>query len=256
MGDLGRARMDDRGVMVVTGGNRGIGAAVSAKAAAAGWRVAILYRERADEAGALVERIRAAGGQAKAFRADVSREADVVAAFEAASGLGPITALVNNAGITGGVSRVTDVQADTLERVLAVNVLGAFLCAREAVRRMSTSRGGAGGSIVNVSSGASRTGTPGVWVHYAATKGAMDTMTLGLAKEVAAEGIRVNAVRPGLIDTEIHADRPPGQLERVLRAVPMGRIGTADEIADTILWLASPQAAYVNGALLDAAGGL
>lgn len=251
-----RASVDGQGVMVVTGGNRGIGAAVSAKAAATGWQVAILYRERADEADTLVERIRAAGGRAQATRADVAREADVVAAFEAAASLGPITALVNNAGITGGVSRVAELSAATLERVLAVNVFGAFICAREAVRHMSTARGGPGGSIVNVSSGASRGGSPGVWVHYAATKGAMDTMTLGLAKEVAAEGIRVNAVRPGMIDTEIHADRPPGQLERALRAVPMGRIGTADEIADTIVWLASSRSSYVSAALLDAAGGL
>ena len=244
------------GVMVVTGGSRGIGAAAAAKAAAAGWTVAIVYRERDAEARALVERVAAAGGRAEAIRADVGDEHSVVAAFEAAARLGPIGCLVNNAGVTGGVSRLADLQADTLERLLRINVLGAFLCAREAARRMSTDRGGRGGSIVNVSSGASRLGGPGVWVHYAATKGAIDTMTVGLAKELAAEGIRVNAVRPGIIDTEIHADRPPGQLERIAQSIPLGRLGTADETADAILWLASPQASYVTGALLDQTGGL
>lgn len=248
--------MSEQRVMVVTGGSRGIGAAVSTKAAAAGWRVAIVYRERADAADALISRIRQRGGQAQAIHADVAAEDDVVAAFDAAARLGTIGCLVNNAGITGGVSRLVDLRADALERLLRVNVLGAFLCAREAARRMSTARGGAGGSIVNVSSGASRLGGPGVWVHYAATKGAIDTMTIGLAKELATEGIRVNAVRPGIIDTEIHAGRPPGQLERIAQSIPLGRLGTADETADAILWLASPQASYVTGALLDQAGGL
>ena len=247
---------NEAGVMVVTGGSRGIGAAVSVKAALAGWTVAVVYRARDAEARALVERVAAASGRAVAIRADVGDDRSVVEAFETAARLGPICCLVNNAGVTGGVSRLVDLQTDALERLLRINVFGAFLCAREAARRMSTARGGHGGSIVNVSSGAARLGGPNVWVHYAATKGAIDTMTLGLAKELASEGIRVNAVRPGIIDTELHADRPPGQLERIAQSIPMGRLGTADETADAILWLASPQASYVTGALLDQAGGL
>lgn len=248
--------MQDRGVMLITGGSRGIGAATARRAARAGWRIAVVYREREERAREVVEAIEAAGGRALAVRADVGDEAQVRAAFDAAQRLGTLTALVNNAGITGGVSRVADLEAATLAEVLRINVYGAFLCAREAVRRMSTARGGAGGAIVNVSSGASQLGTPGVWVHYAASKGALDTLTVGLAKEVAGEGIRVNGVRPGLIDTEIHEARPSGQLERVVQTIPMGRIGTAEEIAAAIVWLASDEAPYVTGAQLDARGGL
>ncbi len=243
--------------LIVTGGSRGIGAMTAKAAAKTGYAVAILYREQTAAAARCVSEIETAGGQALAIKADVSSEADVVQAFDTAAGrLGTIVGLVNNAGITAGPRRVADLSAGQLEEVCMVNIVGAFLCAREAVRRMSTARGHGGGAIVNVSSGAARTGSPGVWVHYAATKGALDTMTVGLAKEVAAEGIRVNAVRPGLIDTEIHATRDPEQMAQMLSAVPAKRIGRPDEIADIILWLLSEQSSYVTGALIDAAGGL
>jgi NAD(P)-dependent dehydrogenase (short-subunit alcohol dehydrogenase family) len=196
------------------------------------------------------------GGRALAVQADVTDEAQTVRAFTAADALGPLALLVNNAGIVGMVGRLEDVTGPMLDALFRTNVVGAFLAAREAVRRMSTKRGGQGGSIVNVSSGAAQLGSPNVWIHYAATKGALDTMTVGLAKEVAAEGIRVNAVRPGIIDTEIHAHRPPGQVEQMRRMIPMGRLGDVDEIARTILWLASDEASYVTAALLDARGGI
>jgi NAD(P)-dependent dehydrogenase (short-subunit alcohol dehydrogenase family) len=246
----------ERGTMLVTGGGRGIGAATARLAAERGWSVAIVYRDRVGEADRVVAEIEAAGGRATALRADIADEAAILAAFEAADRLGPLTALVNNAGVTGDVTRVDALDAAMLERVLRVNVWAPFICAREAIRRMSTRHGGRGGAIVNVGSGASQLGTPGVWVHYAATKGALDTMTIGLAREVAAEGIRVNCVRPGLIDTEIHASRPPGQLEEILRSVPMGRAGTADEVARSIVWLADGDASpYVTGSFIDARGG-
>ena len=248
--------MSERGVCLVTGGSRGIGAATARLAATRGYDVAITYRERADEAAAVVRDVEAAGRRALAVRGDIGVESDVVRAFEAADALGPLALLVNNAGIVGSVGRLEDVDASMLETLVRTNVVGAFLAAREAVRRMSTRRGGRGGSIVNVSSGASQLGSPNVWIHYAATKGAMDTMTIGLAKEVAGEGIRVNAVRPGIIDTEIHATRPPGQLETMRKAIPMQRVGTADEVAATILWLASDEASYVTAALLDVRGGI
>jgi NAD(P)-dependent dehydrogenase (short-subunit alcohol dehydrogenase family) len=245
-----------RGVMLVTGGSRGIGAATAVLAARRGWSVAIVYRDRDADAAAVVAGIEAEGGQAIAVRADLADEASILSAFEAADRLGPLTALVNNAGITGGVARVDALDPARLDAVLRVNVWAPFVCAREAVRRMSTRHGGRGGAIVNVGSGASQLGTPGVWVHYAATKGAIDTMTIGLAREVAAEGIRVNCVRPGLVDTEIHADRPPGQLEEVLRSVPMGRSAAPAEIAESIVWLADDAASpYVTGSMIDARGG-
>ena len=246
-----------RGVCVVTGGSRGIGAATAKLAASRGYAVALTYRERAAEAEAVVDTISTNGGRAIAIKGDVGCEKDVVDAFEAADKLGPLALLVNNAGVTGTVGRLEDTaDGEMLEALFRTNVVGAFLCAREAVRRMSTRRGGRGGSIVNVSSGASQLGTPNVWIHYAATKGAMDTMTIGLAKEVAIDGIRVNAVRPGIIDTEIHAGRPPGQLEKMRQAIPMQRLGTADEIAHAILWLASEEASYVTAAFIDARGGI
>jgi NAD(P)-dependent dehydrogenase (short-subunit alcohol dehydrogenase family) len=240
----------------VTGGGRGIGAATARLAAERGWSVAIVYRDRVGEADRVVAEIEAAGGRATALRADIADEAAILAAFEAADRLGPLTALVNNAGVTGDVTRVDALDAAMLERVLRVNVWAPFICAREAIRRMSTRHGGRGGAIVNVGSGASQLGTPGVWVHYAATKGALDTMTVGLAREVAPEGIRVNAVRPGLIDTEIHAPRPPGQLEGIAREIPMQRIGTPEDIARTIVWLADgEESSYVTASLVDARGG-
>lgn len=250
-------RVAARGVCIVTGGSRGIGAATAQLAASRGYAVAITYRERSSDADAVVASIHAAGGQALAVRSDVGSEADVVGAFEAADSLGPLTLLVNNAGVVGPVGRLEDVASgEMLEAMFRTNVVGAFLAAREAVRRMSTRRGGRGGSIVNVSSGASQLGTPNVWIHYAATKGAMDTMTIGLAKEVAIDGIRVNAVRPGIIETEIHDVRPPGQLEKMRQAIPMQRLGRVDEIANAILWLASDEASYVTGAFIDARGGI
>jgi NAD(P)-dependent dehydrogenase (short-subunit alcohol dehydrogenase family) len=245
-----------RGVMLVTGGSRGIGAATAVLAARRGWSVAIVYRDRDAAAAAVIADIATEGGQAVAIRADLADEASILRAFEAADRLGPLTALVNNAGITGGVSRVDALDPARLDAVLRVNIWAPFVCAREAVRRMSTRHGGRGGAIVNVGSGASQLGTPGVWVHYAASKGAIDTMTIGLAREVAAEGIRVNCVRPGLVDTEIHSDRPPGQLEEVLRSVPMGRSAAPAEIAESILWLADEAVSpYVTGSLIDARGG-
>ncbi len=245
-----------RGVCLVTGGSRGIGAATARLAATRGHPVALFYRERADAAEAVVREIADAGGTALAIRADVGDEAALVRGFEAADALGPLELLVNNAGIVGSVGRLETVEAAMLMDLARTNFVGAFLAAREAVKRMSTRHGGQGGTIVNVSSGASQLGSPGVWIHYAATKGALDTMTIGLAKEVAAEGIRVNAVRPGIIDTEIHAHRPAGQLEKMRQAIPMGRLGTSEEIAATILWLASDEASYVTAALLDARGGI
>ncbi|AWQ04644.1 SDR family oxidoreductase [Bordetella bronchiseptica] len=246
--------MDQRGLFVVTGGSRGIGAAI-ARLAARDYPVAILYRADAAAAEAVAGDIAAQGGRAVALQADVGDEASLMDAFARLDRLGRIAVLVNNAGVTGGVARVEDVARSTLEEVWRVNVLGAFLAAREAVRRMSTRRGGAGGAIVNVSSGAAQLGSAGSWVHYAATKGALDTMTVGLAREVAGEGIRVNAVRPGVIDTEVHAQRTPEQLQRMVGAIPLGRMGTAGEIAQAVVWLAGEQASYVTGCLLDARGG-
>lgn len=243
-----------RGIFLVTGGSRGIGAACALRAARE-WPVAIFYRERADEARNVIRAIEDAGGSAMAVQADVGDEASLTRAFEAIDKFGPLAVLVNNAGITGGVSRLDAISAKTLDEVCRVNVIGSFLAAREAVRRMSTQAGGRGGVIVNMSSGASVLGSPNSWIHYAASKGAIDTMTVGLSKEVAAEGIRVNAVRPGVIDTEIQRGRSTEQLQKMISAVPMGRMGTAEEVAEAVVWLASPAAGYVTGCLLDVRGG-
>lgn len=245
----------NRGVMMITGGSRGIGAATARLAAARGWAVAVIYRDRTHDAQELVAAVAAEGGRAQAIAADVANESEILRAFAEVDRMGPLTALVNNAGISAGVSRVDAITASQIDQVFAVNVRAALLCAREAIRRMSTRHGGRGGAIINVGSAASQIGSPGVWVHYAATKGAIDTITLGLAKEVAAEGIRVNCVRPGVVDTEIHAFRPPGQLEQIAKSVPMGRIGTPDEIAQSILWLADEELSpYVTASLIDARG--
>jgi NAD(P)-dependent dehydrogenase (short-subunit alcohol dehydrogenase family) len=244
-------------IMLITGGSRGIGAATAQLAAQRGYTVCITYLQSQAAAEALVASIAAAGGAALALRADVSVEADVVRVFEQIDAeVGPIAALVNNAGILEQQMRLDQMSADRLQRVFMTNVVGSFLCAREAVRRMSTSSGGSGGAIVNLSSGAARLGSPNEYVDYAASKGAIDTLTIGLAKEVAAEGIRVNAVRPGLIYTEIHASGgEPGRVDRLKLSVPMQRGGSAEEVAQTILWLLSDEASYVTGALLDVTGG-
>jgi NAD(P)-dependent dehydrogenase (short-subunit alcohol dehydrogenase family) len=243
--------------LIVTGASRGIGAAIATLAGEIGFSIAVSFSTGEPEAQTIVERITSAGGSACAIQADVSREGDIVRLFETAEReLGPIKALVNNAAITGGFSQVDSVGAKTLEQVMAVNVTGAILCAREAVRRMSTVHGGTGGAIVNISSRAARTGSAGEWVHYAASKGAIDSFTIGLAREVATEGIRVNAVAPGLIETGLHAaNGAPDRLERLASTVPMQRAGTPLEVAEAVLWLLSPAASYTTGAILEVGGG-
>jgi NAD(P)-dependent dehydrogenase (short-subunit alcohol dehydrogenase family) len=243
--------------ILITGGGRGIGAATAIAAARAGYDVALSYKQDSGRADAVVAEVKALGRKAFALQSDVAREDDVVELFARADReLGPLNALVNNAGITGRAVRVEDVDAAAVNEVLAANVTGSFLCAREAVKRMSTRQGGRGGAIVNISSAASRHGSPGEYVHYAASKGAIDTFTVGLAKEVTDDGIRVNAVRPGLIDTEIHASSGiPDRLARITPLVPMKRVGTADEVAAAVLWLLSDAASYITGAILDVSGG-
>ena len=244
-------------IAVITGGGRGIGAATARRLAGDGWDVALAYRSDHESADAVAGELRTRGGRAITAALDVGDEAAVVALFEqVADELGPVGALVNNAGVVDVSARVDEIDAARLERMWRTNITGPFLCAREAVRRMSSRHGGAGGVIVNVSSAAARHGSPGEYVDYAASKGAIDTFTLGLAKEVAAESIRVNAVRPGIIDTEIHASGgQPDRIERIGPVVPMGRGGTADEVAAAIAWLCSDDASYVTGALLDVSGG-
>lgn len=244
-------------VIIITGGSRGIGAATARLAAARGYAVCLTYLNNRRAATALVEDIESGGGRAMAVAADVAREADVVDLFEAVDAqLGAVGALVNNAGILEAQRRVEDMDADRLARIFATNVIGCFLCAREAVRRMSTRHGGRGGAIVNVSSAAARLGSAGEYVDYAASKGAVDTLTIGLSREVAAEGIRVNAVRPAFIYTDIHASGgEPGRVDRVKDSIPMKRGGRPEEVAAAIMWLLSDEASYATGTFIDLAGG-
>ncbi|MBI2771801.1 MAG: SDR family oxidoreductase [Burkholderiales bacterium] len=244
-------------VLLVTGASRGIGAATALLAAKAGWAVAVNYTANAAAAEDVVGQIRAEGGNAFSVQADVAHEDQVLAMFDKVDArLGRLTGLVNNAGVVDLTSRVEDMSVARLKRMFDINVIGTIVCAREAIRRMSTRHGGEGGSIVNLSSAASRLGSPGQYVDYAAAKGAIDAFTLGLAKEVAAEGIRVNAVRPGLIETGIHASGGiPNRVRELEHLVPMQRGGSAEEVAQAIIWLLSPQASYTTMSLLDVSGG-
>ncbi len=243
-------------VAVITGGSRGIGRATALAAARRGWRVVIGYVSNEKAARDTVAAVEAGNGKALAVRCDVAIEADILGLFRAADGFGTLGALVNNAGIVGQTARVETLTADRINHMLRVNVTGSFLCAREAVKRMSTKHGGKGGVIVNLSSVASTLGSANTYVDYAASKGAIDTFTVGLSNEVAAEGIRVVGIRPGLIDTEIHASGgEPDRHFRLATMVPMQRVGTADEIANAIVWLMSDEASYVTGATLTVSGG-
>ncbi len=243
-------------VAIVTGGSRGIGRATAIKLAQLGYAVVVNYASNKAAADAVVSAITTTGGKAVAVMGDVAKEADVLGLFAAAERLGTIKVLVNNAGIMDQVSRVEDMGAARLERIVAVNITGSILCAREAVRRMSIKHGGAGGAIVNLSSAASVLGGAGFSVDYAATKGAIDTLTIGLGREVAAEGVRVNAVRPGIIDTEIHETAGmPGRVAKMREQIPMQREGSAEEVADVIVYLCGPQSSYVTGTIVAVAGG-
>lgn len=245
--------MQGKGTVIVTGGSRGIGAAICRRLAAGGYAVAINYAANGALAEAVASEIEAVGGRVACFPGDVAVESDVLRLFaDAPAKLGPLYGLVNNAGILGGSSRLHDLQAGDLARVLAVNVAGSMLCAREAVRALSTRHGGAGGAIVNMASVASRLGGPGELVHYATTKGAIDTFTLGLAREVAEEGIRVNAVAPGLIDTEMNSAE---RQARIVPNIPIKRVGTAAEVAEAVAWLLDPAASYVTGTIVTVSGG-
>jgi NAD(P)-dependent dehydrogenase (short-subunit alcohol dehydrogenase family) len=243
--------------MLITGGSRGIGAACARRAARAGFDVCIGYVRHTAEAEALAAECRALGREALAVRGDVASESDVERLFhESDARLGRLDCLVNNAGVVAAQARLESFSVARLRRIFDINVLGAFVCAREAVRRMSTRHGGAGGSIINISSAASYLGSPDEYIDYAASKGAIDTLTIGLAKEVARDGIRVNAVRPGLIETDIHGDSgDPNRVARLAPGVPLGRGGTADEVAALVLWLASAEASFVTGSLVNCSGG-
>ncbi|CAP40647.1 SDR family oxidoreductase [Bordetella petrii] len=244
-------------VMIVTGASRGIGAAVALLAARRGYAVCVNYRQRRDAADAVVAAIQAEGGRAVAMAGDVADEAQVVRLFQAVDReLGRVDALVNNAGVLDTQMRLEDMDAARVSRILATNVVGALVCCREAVRRMAPRHGGRGGAIVNVSSMAARLGSPGEYIDYAASKGALDTLTIGLSKEVAADGIRVNAVRPGAIYTEMHASGgEPGRVDRVAGSIPMQRGGTPQEVANVVMWFVSDEASYTTGSFIDVSGG-
>jgi NAD(P)-dependent dehydrogenase (short-subunit alcohol dehydrogenase family) len=243
-------------VAIITGGSRGIGRATALAAAVRGFRIVVGYASNQKAADEVVSHIEAKNGKAIAVKCDVGREADILALFKAADAFGTLGALVNNAGIVGPSMRVEEMSAERIQRMLAINVTGSFLCAREAVKRMSTRHGGKGGVIINISSVAAKLASANTYVDYAASKAAIDTFTVGLGQEVAAEGIRVAAIRPGLIDTEIHASGgEPDRAHRLAHMVPMKRIGTADEIANAIVWLLSDEASYVTSSILDVSGG-
>jgi NAD(P)-dependent dehydrogenase (short-subunit alcohol dehydrogenase family) len=244
-------------VLLITGGSRGIGAATALLASKEGYAVAVNYRANSLAADEVVRQIQANGGKAMAVQGDVANEADIMAMFETVDlKFGPLSALVNNAGVVDAASRVDAMSGERLKRMFDINVIGSMICAREAVRRMSTKHGGKGGAIVNVSSIAASLGAAGQYVDYAASKGAIDTFTVGLGRELAAEGIRVNAVRPGVIDTEIHASGgQPDRAKTLASVLPMQRPGTAQEVAQAIVWLLSEQASYTTSSLLDISGG-
>ncbi|WP_421693354.1 SDR family oxidoreductase [Aestuariivirga sp.] len=243
-------------IAIVTGGGRGIGRASALKLAAAGYTVVVNYTANEAAAKDTVSAIAAQGGKAVAIKGDVSQEADILALFTAAEKLGTLKVLVNNAGVMDHQNRLDEMSTERIRRILDINLFGSILCAREAVKRMSTKHGGQGGAIVNLSSAAAYHGAPGLGVEYGASKGAIDVLTIGLGREVAAEGVRVNAVRPGIIDTEIHdSSGIPGRVKMMRDAIPMKREGTAEEVADAILWLCSDQSSYVTGSIIPVAGG-
>ena len=242
--------------MIITGGSRGIGRATAIAAAARGYRICIGYASNEAAANSVVSAIEAKNGKAVAVKCDVGNESEILELFKAADKFGTLGALVNNAGVVGKTSRVDEMSAERIQRMMAVNVTGSMLCAREAVKRMSTRHGGSGGVIVNLSSVAAKLGSPNTYVDYAASKGAIDSFTIGLGYEVAGEGIRVAAIRPGLIDTDIHASGgEPDRAHRLAHMVPMKRVGSAEEIANAIVWLMSDDASYVTSAILDVSGG-